>query len=149
MTAAEAGAAPPDAGAGPIGATIDGGPMEVVRIAVPADPSYLSLLRSAAASLGARLDLTLDEIDDLRIAVDEAGALLLPRADPGSPLRCVFGIGVDELTVAVAVRCVDAGPLSAPSFAWTVLQALAGPVEVSTEGGEIRLLLRKSRQERT
>ena len=42
------------------------------------------MLRTATAGLAARLDFTLDEIEDLRIAVDEACALLLPDAVPGA-----------------------------------------------------------------
>ena len=41
---------------------------------MPADGAYLSVLRTATAGLAARLDFTLDEIEDLRIAVDEACA---------------------------------------------------------------------------
>src|SRR6478735_3271011 len=50
---------------------------DTVDLRVPADPAYLAVLRTATAGLAARLDLTLDEIEDLRIAVDEACALLL------------------------------------------------------------------------
>ena len=57
---------------------------DTVELTVPADPAYLSVLRTVIASLAAQRDFTLDEIDDLRIAVDEAGALLLPHAAPGS-----------------------------------------------------------------
>jgi len=43
-----------------------------VTIRLPADGAYLSVLRTATAGLAARLHFTLDEIEDLRIAVDEA-----------------------------------------------------------------------------
>src|SRR5499433_1279836 len=48
-----------------------------VTIRMPADGAYLSVLRTATAGLAARLDFTLDEIEDLRIAVDEACGMLL------------------------------------------------------------------------
>ena len=50
---------------------------------MPAEGAYLSVLRTATAGLAARLDFTLDEIEDLRIAVDEACAMLLAQAIPG------------------------------------------------------------------
>ena len=56
---------------------------DVVEMRLPADWAYLSVLRTATAGLAARLDFTLDEIEDLRIAVDEACAMLLPDAVPG------------------------------------------------------------------
>ena len=49
---------------------------------MPAESAYLSVLRTAAAGLAARLDFTLDEIEDLRIAIDEACAMLLAQAIP-------------------------------------------------------------------
>jgi serine/threonine-protein kinase RsbW len=45
---------------------------DLVVLTVPADGAYLSVLRTATAGLAARLHFTLDEIEDLRIAVDEA-----------------------------------------------------------------------------
>ena len=42
-----------------------------IELRVPADPAYLAVIRTAAAGLAARLELTLDEIEDLRIAVDD------------------------------------------------------------------------------
>ena len=43
----------------------------------------MTIVRTSAAGLAARLDFTIDEIEDLRIAIGEATALLLPAADPG------------------------------------------------------------------
>src|SRR6266516_508606 len=54
-----------------------------VTVCMPAEGAYLSVLRTATAGLAARLDFTLDEIEDLRIAVDEACAMLLGQAIPG------------------------------------------------------------------
>ncbi len=86
---------------------------DTVELTVPADPAYLSVLRTVIASLAARRDFTLDEIDDLRIAVDEAGALLLPHASPGSQLSAVFGGEVTSLRAEVSVT-VPAGGAGQP-----------------------------------
>ena len=42
------------------------------------------------AGLAARLDFTVDDIEDLRIAVGEACALVLPEAAPGGDLEAEF-----------------------------------------------------------
>jgi len=60
---------------------------DVVLLTVPADGGYLGVLRTATAGLAARLHFALDEIEDLRIAVDEACAMLLAIATRGAELQ--------------------------------------------------------------
>lgn len=102
---------------------------DVVRIVLPAVGAYLSVLRSATAGLAARLDFTLEEIEDLRIAVDEACAILLVGAAPDATLECEFELLTDEIRVSVTVPTVDGEQPVRDSFAWTVLAALAGSVQ--------------------
>ncbi len=116
-----------------------------VELRVPASSAYLAVLRTAAAGLAARLDFTLDDIEDLRIAVDEACALLLPLAHGDGRLTCSFDLEPDLLQVAVSVRSTATAAPSQESFAWTVLTALAGEVESTIEGGTLTLTLRKHR----
>jgi serine/threonine-protein kinase RsbW len=52
----------------------------VVRVAVPARADMLHLLRSVAASVGARMSMPLDDVEELKIAVDEAATLILDRS---------------------------------------------------------------------
>jgi len=121
-----------------------------VELTVPADPAYLSVLRTVIASLAARRDFTLDEIDDLRIAVDEAGALLLPHALPGSQLSAVFDDSATSLRVEVAVT-MPAGETGQPdrsSFAWLVLAALTDSVALTESGQRLSLTLSKARGSR-
>jgi serine/threonine-protein kinase RsbW len=117
-----------------------------VTVKMPADGVYLSVLRTATAGLAARLDFTLDEIEDMRIAVDEACAMLLSQATPGSDLECRFSLGQDEMTIFVSVRCVEPRVPAGDTFAWTVLTALAGQVDAEVGPGDLlTFVLRKSR----
>src|SRR5947199_10620582 len=111
-----------------------------VTIRMPADGAYLSVLRTATAGLAARLDFTLDEIEDLRIAVDEACAMLLAQALPGADLDCEFKLDDASIKVAVSVLTVDGQQPSRDTFAWTVLSALAGEVD-STAGVDNRVTI--------
>jgi len=119
---------------------------DTVTVRMPADGAYLSVLRTATAGLAARLDFTLDDIEDLRIAVDEACAMLLSQAVPGSSLECSFALSADDLTITVSVLSLSPRPPSADTFAWTVLSALAGSVEAQV-GPDDRLavVMRKTR----
>jgi serine/threonine-protein kinase RsbW len=52
-------------------------PQDTVLITVPARAEFLHVVRTVVGSVAARNDLTIDAIEDLRIAVDEACAQLL------------------------------------------------------------------------
>ena len=123
-----------------------GGSQDQVTVRMPADGAYLSVLRTATAGLAARLDFTLDDIEDLRIAVDEACAMLLSQAIPGSSLECSFSLEPDAMTISVSVPCLNPRTPSADTFAWTVLAALAGRVEAQAGPGDrLAIVMRKAR----
>ena len=119
---------------------------DTVVLRLPAQGAYLSVLRTATASLASRLDFTIDDIEDLRIAVDEACAMLLAQAIAGADLTCRFELGGDAMAVAVSVPTVDGELPSRETFAWTVLTALAGEVDSSVDLERVvTLSLRKTR----
>jgi serine/threonine-protein kinase RsbW len=124
------------------------GGTDTVALRLPASGAYLSVLRTATAGLAARLDFTLDDIEDLRIAVDEACAMLLPEARPGSDLVCVFELSAEAIGVQVSVASMAARTPSRDTFAWMVLSALAGDVDSTLSDGELCIRLLKRRQDR-
>ena len=118
-----------------------------VTIRMPADGAYLSVLRTATAGLAARLDFTLDEIEDLRIAVDEACGMLLAQAAPGADLECDFTLGEDRMSIAVSTLAAEPRPPARDTFAWTVLSALAGSADAWVGPGDrVTVMLRKIRE---
>src|SRR5919108_1991240 len=110
---------------------------DVVTVRLPAASAYLSVLRTATAGLAARLDFTLDEIEDLRIAVDEACAILLQQAVSGSSLTCVFELIDDAMRVTVSAPTTDGRAPARDTFAWTVLTALAGEVDATVDEDKV------------
>ena len=120
-------------------------PDDYVELRVPASGAYLAVLRTAAAGLAARLDFTIDDIEDLRLAVDEACALLLPLATPGARIDCRFDLQPHQFQVAVSVPSATTDPPPRDTFAWIVLTALAGEVDSSISDGHVTLTLRKQR----
>ena len=84
-------------------APADGAGRADVELRLPADSAYVSVLRTTTAGLAARLDFTIDDIEDLRIAVGEACAMVLPEADPGTDMVAEFFLGRGRLTVRVSV----------------------------------------------
>ena len=126
---------PPGVHAAPADTTRD-----VVQLRLPAAGAYLSVLRTATAGLASRLDFTIDDIEDLRIAVDEACAMLLAQAVPGADLECRFELTAEAIDVAVSVLTLDGEEPSRETFAWTVLTALAGEVDSSVDA-DLRVTL--------
>jgi serine/threonine-protein kinase RsbW len=119
---------------------------DVVSLRLPALGAYLSVLRTATASLASRLDFTIDDIEDLRIAVDEACAMLLSQAVAGADLDCTFELSEQAIAVSVSVLTLDGEQPSRDTFAWTVLTALAGEVDSTVDSDQrVTIALRKRR----
>jgi serine/threonine-protein kinase RsbW len=112
-------------------------PKADVSLRVPADGAYVSVLRTMTAGLAARLDFTVDDIEDLRIAVGEACALVLPEATPGGDLEAEFRQTSGSLTVSVRVATQNRAEPDYESFAWQVLSTLA--TEATADAGEHHL----------
>ena len=98
-----------------------------ITVTVPARPDFLHVVRSVMASVAARLDLGYDDIEDLRIAVDEAGAQLLSDGGNASFLSLSITPYDDRLEVVV---CTDGDVHNWPPpgieerLIWQVLSAL-------------------------
>jgi serine/threonine-protein kinase RsbW len=117
---------------------------DIVRVEVPADVVYVSTVRLTAAGLAARCELTIDDIEDLRLAVDEACALLLPNSE-GERLIADFELSYGLLRVTVTVQGVGDVQIDRGGFAWTVLGALATDVDVSNVDGRMAIGFTKRR----
>ncbi len=102
-----------------------------VELRLPVDSAYVSVLRATTVSLAARLDFTIDDIEDLRIAVNEASAMVLPSAEPGSDLVCRYYMRPGEVSITVAVPSGNPELPEEDGFAWQVLSALT--TESSTD----------------
>ena len=73
--------------------------MEQVTIKIPADPAYIAVIRLVAAGLATRLRFTIDEIEDLKIAVDELSAYLTGSQGRDGDLQIKFTITDDRIEI--------------------------------------------------
>jgi len=80
-----------------------------VRLSVPASMRYLSAARVVAASLGAEGGLDVDELDDLRLGVNELLSLLVESAGPGARIELEFAVGDGTITVRGALEGAASG----------------------------------------
>ena len=121
--------------------------MQEVRVSVPARADYLHVLRAVAASVGARRDLSFEAIDDLRIAVDEAGAYLLALKPSADKLCLIVKISEEGVTATLwgeGITTKWPPPGSDDSLSWKVLSGLADEAAFEELDGApaIRLLKR-------
>jgi len=112
-----------------------------VELRLPADSAFVSVLRTASAGLAARLDFTLDDIEDLRMAVGEACAIVLSGATSGSDLTTEFWLEPHTITVRVSAPGVQPRLAPEEDFGWQVLSTLASETSLEHVDGAITLTL--------
>ena len=123
-----------------------------VRLVVPAAPEYLRLVRLTAAGLASRLGFTFDEVEDLRIAVDELCFHLLGDADPDflpsdepRTMDLVYSAGPDFITITGTTGLSGAVP-EPSDLSEQILDALVDEHEVSGTDSLITFRLKKQRE---
>jgi serine/threonine-protein kinase RsbW len=134
--------------------TVVGDAVPVV-ISVPADKTYVALIRSATAHLGARAGFSVVEITDLRLAVDEACGLLLSPHDhgglgaTGGELECRLTDYDGGLRVLVSTADTTDRSPDQEGFGWHLLSGLVDRLHWSREGGRAQVELVKYPAART
>jgi serine/threonine-protein kinase RsbW len=73
--------------------------MEKVSIKIPASPAYLSVVRLVAAGMASRLKFTIDEIEDLKIAVDELSAYLTGAQGRDGTMEVTFIVTDEQIRI--------------------------------------------------
>jgi serine/threonine-protein kinase RsbW len=77
--------------------------MELIRLTVPASPRHATTARMVAASLAADAGFDVDEIDDVRLGINEAIAVLTdePCVDHGDVVEVEFNVGDRRIEISV------------------------------------------------
>ena len=73
--------------------------METISINIPASPEYLKVVRLIVAGLASRLRFTIDDIEDLKIAVDELSAYLTGAQGRDGTLDIGFDLHDDRIDI--------------------------------------------------
>ena len=113
--------------------------MSEIRLSVPAQADYVHVLRSVIASVAAKLNFSYDDIEDLRLAVDEACAYLLGLRDASTTLT--LSITPSDGTVDVVASVQGAGgaeqaPGAQANMMWHLLGALTDEARFEEQGGQ-------------
>jgi serine/threonine-protein kinase RsbW len=122
-----------------------------VRLVVPAAPEYLRLVRLTAAGLASRLGFTFDEVEDLRIAVDELCFHLLGDDDEaeaaadGRTMDLTYSAAADSITITGQTGASGAVP-EPSELSVQILDALVDEHEVGNADGMVMFRLKKQRE---
>lgn len=122
--------------------------MDVVSVKIPASPEYLQVVRLIAAGLASRLRFTLDDIEDLKIAVDELAAYLTGSQGRKGNLDISFAIGEDRIEIRGAAR-LEAGQrirTELTEFSRMILQTVVDKASLKQPDGVPTFDLVKSKQ---
>jgi serine/threonine-protein kinase RsbW len=119
-----------------------------ITVQLPADSRFLGTLRGVARSLAAQCELTVEEVEDIQMAIDEAFVLLVPyagAADQGAKITADFVLASGQVDVEVSIPSDDSEGPDQAGLSWTVLEALTDQVEVASGGGTMTIAFTKRR----
>ncbi|AVH25575.1 ATP-binding protein [Nocardia cyriacigeorgica] len=106
-------------------------PTTTVGVRVPAELDQLLMLRALTETVSLIADFALDEVTDIRLALDEVATSLILDAVPGSELTCDFNYGDNRMTVAVTSVAATESVGERHSFGWHIVRTLTE--SISTE----------------
>jgi serine/threonine-protein kinase RsbW len=119
---------------------------EEVLLSMPATPQLLRVARLTAAGLAGRLGFSFDEIEDVKIAVDELCFALVGSKGREGSLAIRYVLGDDVLAIEGVGTFTDAATEPAPSeLSAQILAAVVDEHELVREGSILRFRLRKQR----
>ena len=106
-----------------------------VVLQLPADPALLRVARVTVTSVAAVLPLTLQDVEDLRVAVDELAAVLIEGCDTGAVLAIEVAVVDDAVVVTGRVAGVGPAPELHP-VAVDLLGLVAPEHELGSDGDD-------------
>jgi len=109
---------------------IDGITVAPVSIRVRAEKSQVPMVRAIAETLAVLADFSLDEVADIKLAVDEAATSIIVRAAPEAELVVGFTTSFREFRAVVQTWIPASKSLSQTGFGWHVLRTLTDVVTV-------------------
>jgi anti-sigma regulatory factor (Ser/Thr protein kinase) len=108
---------------------------DTIEIVVPLRAEHAATLRVIVASLGSDNGLTVDEIDDVKLAVSEVFTLLVDDADDVGATHAHVGYTTVDGTITITLhRGLDDDQLELDALAATILSSVVDRHVVGSEG---------------
>jgi serine/threonine-protein kinase RsbW len=112
---------------------------ETIRLTVPAALEYVRIVRLTASGVASRLGFDVEEIEDLRVAVDELASLVVESAD-GGDLSVQFAVQDNALRIEgeAALAAGRADNARVDDLTAQILAAVVDEWDLSTTEGSVR-----------
>lgn len=117
-----------------------------IRLTIPARPEFLRLARLAAADVGSRAGFTYEEIEDLRIGVDELCHVVMGDHENGTPDGSAAEVILEFILGPEVVDVHGEGPAGAQpqsDLSRTIVAAVVDEHEVQQDGSRVQFRLSK------
>ncbi len=95
-----------------------------VRLSLPASPRYLAAARLVATSLGAESGLSVDDLDDLRLGLNELVSLLVEASTDDGRVDLEFDVADGTITVRGALGGDPAAPVDPDELTRRIVAAV-------------------------
>lgn len=121
--------------------------MDTVSVKIPASPAYLQVVRLIASGLASRLGFNIDEIEDLKMGVDEMCAYLTGAQGRSGSLEIRFEIDGDSLKIN-GLGEFEAGQkvrTDLTEFSRMILDTVVDKATLEQNNGQPRFSLEKSK----
>jgi serine/threonine-protein kinase RsbW len=103
--------------------------VDSIRLTVPATSAAVRITRAGAAGLATRAGFTYREVEQLRLAVGEAAALLAPEPEGDGTLAVDYDVETDSLRIDLRLT----GPHTAGRSLPTVPEVAAAVLDASVD----------------
>jgi len=108
-----------------------------ITLTVPARGEYAKAVRMTASGLVARMNMTYDELDDVRIAAEEAFVYACDHSPESGEVRLEFLVAEDSIEMKVnlsdGLRVTDEEAERRAAYATFLLQSVSDRFEMSSD----------------
>lgn len=119
---------------------------ELIRLRLPTDPFSRQIIRLAVYMVASRMEFNLAQLEDLRIAVDEASSYTLSHTPEEGAFQVEIETGRESLEIVLISTLAEdcGGQLAIPaSLSRLIMESVVDGVDIQNDEGICRISLRK------
>ena len=109
---------------------------DAVHLAVPASLEYVRIVRLTGSGVASRLGFDVDEIENLRIALDELASMAIGFAAPGE-LEITFFTTDTELRITGRAPIAAGADVGVETLTAQILKAVVDDYELRADGRQV------------